>query len=130
MQPLFETIASAIAPASGDADGALQILVTNLDYSDYLGRLGIARVFGGTLKTGETVNIAKLDGSLMPVKITKLFSFNGLKRTDIEETTVGDIIAVAGVSGLTIGRPSPALRTPSRCRRSSSTSRPSRSSSR
>lgn len=103
LQPLFETIASAIAPASGDADGALQILVTNLDYSDYLGRLGIARVFGGTLKTGETVNIAKLDGTLAPVKITKLFSFSGLKRTDIEETTVGDIIAVAGVAGLTIG---------------------------
>ncbi len=103
LQPLFETIASAIAPASGDASGALQVLVTNLDYSDYLGRLGIARVFGGTLKTGETVNIAKLDGTLAPVKITKLFSFSGLKRTDIEETTVGDIIAVAGVAGLTIG---------------------------
>ena len=103
LQPLFETITSAIAPAKGDAEGPLQILVTNLDYSDYLGRLGIARVFNGTLKTGDMVNIAKLDGSLMPVKITKLFSFSGLKRTDIEVTTVGDIIAVAGVSGLTIG---------------------------
>ncbi len=112
LQPLFETIASAIAPASGDADGALQVLVTNLDYSDYLGRLGIARVFGGTLKTGETVNIAKLDGSLAPVKITKLFSFSGLKRTDIEETTVGDIIAVAGVSGLTIGETITGLENP------------------
>jgi GTP-binding protein len=103
LQPLFQTITNAIAPAKGDAEGPLQILVTNLDYSDYLGRLGIARVFNGTLKTGDMVNIAKLDGSLMPVKITKLFSFSGLKRTDIEVTTVGDIIAVAGVSGLTIG---------------------------
>ena len=88
LKPLFETIVSAIPPAAGEADGPLQILVTNLDYSDYLGRLGFARVFNGTLKNGETVNIAKLDGSLMPVKITKLFSFSGLKRTDIEETTV------------------------------------------
>jgi GTP-binding protein len=113
LQPLFETIARAIAPAKGDADGPLQILVTNLDYSDYLGRLGIARVFNGTLNTGDTVNIAKLDGSLMPVKITKLFSFSGLKRTDIEATTVGDIIAVAGVSGLTIGETITGLENPS-----------------
>ncbi len=113
LQPLFETIVRAIPPASGEADGPLQILVTNLDYSDYLGRLGIARVFNGTLKTGETVNIAKLDGTLMPVKITKLFSFSGLKRTDIEETTTGDIIAVAGVSGLTIGETITGLENPS-----------------
>ncbi|WP_047497908.1 translational GTPase TypA [Terriglobus sp. TAA 43] len=103
LQPLFETIVKTIPPATGDPDGSLQILVTNLDYSDYLGRLGIARVFNGTLKTGDMVNIARVDGTLSPVKITKLFSFSGLKRTDIEETTTGDIIAVAGVAGLTIG---------------------------
>ena len=103
LQPLFETIVKTIPPAKGDPDGPLQILVANLDYSDYLGRLGIARVFNGTLKNGETVNIAKVDGTLAPVKITKLFSFNGLKRTDIEQTEIGDIVAVAGVAGLTIG---------------------------
>ncbi|WP_263410381.1 translational GTPase TypA [Terriglobus tenax] len=103
LKPLFETVIKTIPPAKGDADGALQILVTNLDYSDYLGRLGIARVFNGTLKTGDMVNVAKIDGSLKPVKITKLFSFNGLKRTDIEQTTIGDIVAVAGVEGITIG---------------------------
>ena len=103
LQPLFETIVKTIPPAKGDAEGALQILVANLDYSDYLGRLGIARVFNGTLKTGDTVNVAKVDGSLTPVKITKLFSFNGLKRVDIEQTEIGDIVAVAGVAGLTIG---------------------------
>ncbi len=113
LQPLFETIEKAIAPATGDPAGPLQILVTNLDYSDYLGRLGIARVFNGTLKNGETVNIAKLDGTLQAVKITKLFSFSGLKRTDIEETTTGDIIAVAGVSGLTIGETITGLENPS-----------------
>ena len=112
LKPLFETIVGTIPPAKGDADGPLQILVTNLDYSDYLGRLGIARVFNGTLKTGETANVARLDGTLQPVKITKLFSFSGLKRTDIEETTVGDIVAIAGVSGLTIGETITGLENP------------------
>ena len=83
--------------------GALQILVANLDYSDYLGRLAIARVHSGTLHHGDEVTISKRDGSLEKTKITKLFTFNGLKRTDIEETEIGDIVAVAGVAGITIG---------------------------
>ena len=87
----------------GDADGPLQVLVANLDYSDYLGRLAIARVFNGTLRTGEDVAIAKRDGSMEKIKITKLFSFSGLKRTDIETTELGDIVAVAGVTGINIG---------------------------
>jgi GTP-binding protein len=103
LQPLFEAIVKTIPEPAGDPTAPLQILVANLDYSDYLGRLAIARVFNGTLKTGEEVGIAKLDGSLEKVKITKLFSFNGLKRVDITETTLGDIVAVAGVSGITIG---------------------------
>jgi GTP-binding protein len=103
LQPLFETIVQTIPEPKGDATGPLQILVANLDYSDYLGRLAIARVFNGTMHTGEDVAIAKLDGSLHKTKITKLFSFSGLKRTDITETTLGDIIAVAGVEGITIG---------------------------
>ncbi len=103
LQPLFETIISTIPSAKGDADGPLQILVTNLDYSDYLGRLAIARVFNGTLRNGEEVNISRRDGSLFKTKITKLFTFNGLKRTDTEVTEVGDIVAIAGVAGITIG---------------------------
>ncbi len=103
LEPLFQAILKTIPEAKGDSAGPLQILVANLDYSDYLGRLAIARVFNGTLKTGEDVAIAKLDGSFHKTKITKLFSFVGLKRTDITETTMGDIIAVAGVEGITIG---------------------------
>ncbi|HKW27449.1 MAG TPA: translational GTPase TypA [Terriglobales bacterium] len=103
LQPLFESIVGTIPQPAGDTSGPLQILVANLDYSDYLGRLAIARVFNGTLRTGEEVGIAKLDGSLEKVKITKLFSFSGLKRVDIEETELGDIVAVAGVTGITIG---------------------------
>jgi GTP-binding protein len=103
LQPLFETIITSLKPAPGDANGPLQIQVTNLDYSDYLGRLGIARVFNGTLKTGDEINITKRDGSLQKTKITKHFSYEGLKRTDITETVIGDIVAIAGVSGITIG---------------------------
>ncbi len=103
LQPLFELIENTIPVAKGDPEGALQILVTNLDYSDYLGRLAIARVFNGTLRTGQEVAVSKRDGSLQTVKITKLFSFDGLKRTDITETTLGDIVAIAGVPGITIG---------------------------
>ena len=103
LQPLFELILNTIPLAQGDPEGPLQILVTNLDYSDYLGRLAIARVFNGTLRTGQEVAVSKRDGSLQTVKITKLFSFDGLKRTDITETVLGDIVAIAGVPGITIG---------------------------
>jgi GTP-binding protein len=103
LQPLFEAIVKRIPAPKGDPAGALQILVANLDYSDYLGRLAIARVFNGTMFTGEEVAIAKLGGTIEKTKITKLFSFSGLKRTDITQTELGDIIAVAGVEGITIG---------------------------
>jgi GTP-binding protein len=103
LRPLFDAILNTIPLPRGDPSGALQILVANLDYSDYLGRLAIARVFNGKMQTGEEVAIAKLDGSLHKTKITKLFSFSGLKRTDITETELGDIVAVAGVEGITIG---------------------------
>jgi GTP-binding protein len=103
LQPLFDAIVDTIPPPGGEAANPLQILVANLDYSDYLGRMAIARVFNGTLKNGEEVGIAKLDGSLQRVKITKLFSFSGLKRTDIEQADLGDIVAIAGVEGIAIG---------------------------
>ena len=103
LRPLFDAILKTIPLPQGDPKGRLQILVANLDYSDFLGRLAIARVFNGTMYTGEDVVIAKRDGSMHKTKITKLFSFSGLKRTDITETVLGDIIAVAGVEGITIG---------------------------
>ncbi len=81
----------------------LQIQVTNLDYSDFLGRVAIARVFQGTLKRGTEVGIAKLDGTIQPTKITKLFTFRGLERDEAEEVAAGDIVAIAGVEGIQIG---------------------------
>jgi GTP-binding protein len=103
LQPLFETIVASTPPPSGDAAAVLQIQVTNLDYSDYLGRLAIARVFSGTLKRGTEVGIAKLSGVIQPTKITKLFTFRGLERDEAEEVAAGDIVAIAGVEGIQIG---------------------------
>jgi len=103
LQPLFETIVASIPPPSGDPEAVLQIQVTNLDYSDYLGRVAIARVFQGTLKRGTEVGIAKLSGIIQPTKITKLFTFRGLERDETEEVTAGDIVAIAGVEGIQIG---------------------------
>jgi GTP-binding protein len=103
LEPLFETIVKTIPEAKGDSEGALQILVTNLDYSEYFGRIAICRVFQGTLRAGDEVNVSKRDGSLQKTKITKLFTFSGLKRIETTETAMGDIVAVAGVEGITIG---------------------------
>jgi GTP-binding protein len=103
LQPLFEQIVASIPPPSGDPEGALQIQVTNLDYSDFLGRIAIARVFQGTLRRGSEVGIAKLNGSIQPTKITKLFTFRGLERDEAEEVSAGEIVAIAGVEGIQIG---------------------------
>ena len=103
LRPLFEAIVSHIPGPPGDPAGTLQILVANLDYSDYLGRLAIARVFNGTLHIGDEVGIVKLDGALQKTKITKLYSFEGLKRVDETVGQPGDILAIAGVEGINIG---------------------------
>src|SRR5208283_3172837 len=88
------------------------MLVANLDYSDYLGRLAIGRVFQGTLNYGDTVAVAKRDGSLETTKITKLYSFEGLKRVDEVTGRPGDILAIAGVEGITIGETVTSAETP------------------
>ena len=103
LRPLFEAIIQHIPVPPGDASGPLQILVANLDYSDYLGRLAIARVFNGTLNIGDEVGIVKLDGALQKTKITKLYSFEGLKRVDETIGKPGDVLAIAGVEGINIG---------------------------
>src|SRR5713226_8564271 len=103
LRPLFEAILKHIPGAPGDPAGTLQMLVGNLDYSDYLGRLAIGRVFEGTLKYGDDVGIVKLDGSLQKTRITKLYSFEGLKRVDETEGHPGELLAIAGVEGITIG---------------------------
>jgi GTP-binding protein len=103
LQPLFDTILQHIPAPQGDPEAILQLLVANLDYSEYLGRLAIGRVFNGTLRNGDDVSIAKLDGTFHKTRITKLYSFEGLKRVDETVGVPGDILAIAGVEGITIG---------------------------
>ena len=112
LEPLFETIIQHIPPPKGSADSELQMLIANLDYSDYLGRMGVGRVFNGTLRHGQEVAIAKLDGSLQKTRITKMYSFEGLRRNDETEAFPGDIIAIAGVEGITIGETVTNVETP------------------
>ena len=101
--PLFEAIVNRIPHPTGDPDGILQLQVTNLDYSEFLGRIAIARVFNGTLNRGDEVAISKLEGSLESTRITKLFTFRGLERDEAESVRAGDIVAIAGVEGIQIG---------------------------
>jgi len=103
MKPLFEAIVKEIDPPSGEEDGPLQILFTNIEYDDYLGRIGVGRVERGSVKSGENVVLCHKNGSTSNVKIAKLFMYRGLKRVEVENATYGDIIQVAGISELEIG---------------------------
>ena len=103
LKPLFETIIDRIPPPVGDPDGPLQMLVANLDASDYLGRLAIGRIFNGRVKVGNQIAVCKLDGSVQQTKVTKLYSFEGLKRIDTNEAAAGDIVCLAGIDGIMIG---------------------------
>ncbi len=100
---LFEAIVKHVPPPAGSSDAVLQLLIANLDYSDYLGRLGIGRVFSGSVRLGDTVAVAKRDGSLQTTKVTKLYTFDGLKRVEAESAECGEIVALAGFEGISIG---------------------------
>lgn len=103
MKPLFDEIVKEIAPPEGDPDAPLQILFSNIEYDDYLGRIGVGRVIRGTVKVGQTVALCHKDGTTSNVKIAKLFMYRGLKRVEEESASVGDIIQVAGIADLEIG---------------------------
>jgi GTP-binding protein len=103
LQPLFDAIVNSVPPPRGDADAPLQMLVANLDSSDYLGRIAIGRVFNGRVKVGDPIAVCKLDGSIQETKVTKLFAFEGLRRVDITDAAAGDIVCLAGIEDITIG---------------------------
>jgi GTP-binding protein len=103
LQPLFDAIVGYVPPPRGDAEAALQMLVANLDASDYLGRIAIGRIFHGRVKVGDPIAVCKLDGTVQQTKVTKLYSFEGLKRIDITEAAAGDIVCLAGIEDITIG---------------------------
>jgi GTP-binding protein len=103
LKPLFEMILKTIPPPVGKSDGILQLLVTNIDYDDYIGRLAIGRIFSGTVKVGDYVSMAKGDGEMSKTKVSSLFTFQGLDRIETKEASAGEIIVLAGIEGINIG---------------------------
>ena len=103
MKPLFETIISHVPTPSGSDDNPLQLQVFTLDYDNYVGKIGIARIFNGTINKNQSVMLAKADGTHINGRISKLIGFSGLERTDIDAAGTGDIVAIAGFDALDVG---------------------------
>ncbi len=102
LKPMFDVIVNHLPPPRGSLDRGLQLLVTNLDYDDYVGRLAIGRIFNGQLRQGETVNLMTTQGP-RPVKVSLLYTYEGLKRIEVPVAQAGDIVAVAGIDEISIG---------------------------
>jgi GTP-binding protein len=121
LRPLFETILETTPPPSGDPTGPLQMLISTLDYSSYLGRIGIGRVERGRIRVGETVALLPLgepgpvfEGLYEQAKVAKLFAFEGVDRVEVEVAEAGEIVALAGLDGVEVGKTITALDTPER----------------
>jgi len=103
LQPLFDAILTYVPPPTGDPSGMLRFLVTNIDYSDYVGRLAVGRVFEGTLRATSMVSLCGPGDSVKSVKVAFLYGYEGLTRKEISEAAAGDIVALAGIEEVTIG---------------------------
>ena len=103
LKPLFDLIVNTVPQAEGDETAPLQLLVMNIIYNDYVGRLAIGKIFAGTARVAEPIGVITQSGDMVKTKITSLFSFEGLKRVDTPSATVGDIVALAGIEGVNIG---------------------------
>ncbi len=103
MQPLFESILQHVSPPIGDPEKPLQLQVTTLDYSDYLGRIVIGKIHNGVIQMGQQAALVTETGEIVKAKVSKLMGFEGLKRIDLEEASAGNIVAVAGFTGANIG---------------------------
>lgn len=103
LTPLFETIINTTKPFEGNENDSLQLQISQLDYDDYIGRLGIGRINRGKICTGETVSLAKNDGSVETFRVAKLFVNEGIKRVEVKTAYYGDIVTVAGCSTVSIG---------------------------
>jgi len=111
LKPLFETILGTIPPPAAELNGPFQMLISTLDYSSYLGRIGIGRIERGKVSVGDTVALLPIgapgpvgDGSFEQARIVKLFAFEGLERAEVEAATAGEIVAIAGIAGVEIGK--------------------------
>ncbi len=103
LEPLFETIIKSVPAPSGGVENPLQVQVFTLDYDNYVGKIGIARIFNGIIKKNQTVMLAKASGEQIKGRVSKLIGFKGLDRIDIDEAISGDIIAIAGFEALDVG---------------------------
>jgi GTP-binding protein len=103
LQPLFDAIVDHVPPPRGNPEAPLQMLVANLDSSDYLGRIAIGRIFNGAVKLNDPITVLKLAGGAAETRVTKLFAFEGLKRVEIDRAAAGDIVCLAGIEDITIG---------------------------
>ncbi|WP_323701669.1 translational GTPase TypA [Staphylococcus cohnii] len=103
MQSLYETIIDYVPAPIDNRDEPLQFQIALLDYNDYVGRIGVGRVFRGTMRVGDSVSLLKLDGSVKNFRVTKIFGYFGLKREEIEEAYAGDLIAVSGMEDINVG---------------------------
>ena len=103
MEPLFAVVEANVRPPKGDVNAPFQMLIANIDYNDYIGRMATGRIFNGKVRAGETVAMIKQDGTITKGRITKLLGYEGLKQVDIEEAGTGDIVTVAGFEEVSIG---------------------------
>lgn len=103
MAPIFETVFKTIPAPQDTSDQPLQFQVSLLDYNDFVGRIGIGRVFNGTIKVGDSVAVMKVDGSVQNFRVTKLFGYIGLDRIEIDEAQAGDLIAISGMDEISVG---------------------------
>ena len=103
MTPLFNAIINEIPAPEGDSDGGLQLLLSNIDYDQFIGRIGVGRVERGTVKNGQQAVLCHSDGTTTNVKVAKLYQFEGLKRVESETATYGDIVCVSGIGDINIG---------------------------
>ncbi|UXV56750.1 translational GTPase TypA [Staphylococcus aureus] len=103
LQSLYETIIDYVPAPIDNSDEPLQFQVALLDYNDYVGRIGIGRVFRGKMRVGDNVSLIKLDGTVKNFRVTKIFGYFGLKRLEIEEAQAGDLIAVSGMEDINVG---------------------------
>lgn len=103
MVPLFEAIIETVHPPKGYIDEPLQMLVTSIDYNEYVGKIGIGKIERGTIRKNQTVAQMSKDGSKKNVKVSNVYTYDGLKRVEVEEAKLGDIIAISGIPGINIG---------------------------
>jgi GTP-binding protein len=103
LEPLLDTILEKVPPPPGDSAAPFKMLVTTIDYNDYLGRLGIGRIHQGTIKIGEPLKVIRRDQMVEDARVTKIYTFDGLKRIEIDHANAGDIIALAGMEDVDIG---------------------------